>query len=635
MTARCPRCDAEVVRPGAFCDNCGTYLPPENRAGSAQQTSRVGTLTPQSETTQTMTLDPPEPSRMQPRPGRVGLLLKAAAGILVVGVAGAAALLLPLVPLSPDKSVADMLPASTAGYIAADLNPSATTRANLQSLEQAFTRQPSWSNVQRRYDSQTTGQPGRSGCYRNVTGGAAQQLKDLGHDTTLALIGTTGINLSSTTTASDSQDALKRQVVLLAPLSVNVPLVQRLVGTHFSLPQKATTYRGVAIYQQTVQPCQSVSSSFPDHFYAALYKGYIVGGLTPDPIERIIDTDLDHGAILGSDKQYQALMNQLPSNRLGSYYISDTALQNVGVTDAARSTGAGGIVADSSLNPVLRSSAGTVDLEPDGVKVTLATFNGGGVSTSSTPAGEAASILPGDVLGELSVQGVPDLVRKAVSQYENASTVQLSSHARSQLDQVVSDVTDGMKGEADLVLFRSPESMKFNSRSDYNFPLALMWPVTDDSAARQHLDDAVDTLGLSSDFSTSSALDGTEYRLATNTQGGYAVRNGWAILSLGVAPAIDSLSHVSNQTLATQPGYASAMPPKGNASSVWYVNTNDLRQDVEAAILPTQSAESVSNYNNNALPVLAPFRSIAGSTSQSKDGTAAVSTFKIRITASP
>jgi hypothetical protein len=272
-----------------------------------------------------------------------------------------------------------------------------------------------------------------------------------------------------------------------------------------------------------------------------------------------------------------------------------------------------------------------VGVEPDGVKLTFAGYGSGHASTLS--AGQAASILPPDVLADISFGDAPSLLRSWVQEAEAGGIWDAAT--RREVDRAVSDITSHMKGEADVVLFRSPRAMHFGSPSSYNAPLTLMWPVSGDAAALQGLDNAVTSLHEGKEFTRLTTPDGTVARQATGTQGGYAVRHGWAVLSLDIGPTIDSLSHVSGQTLATAPGYRAALPAGGKAASVWYVNTDDLRQDLETAILPTEPRAMVSSYRQEALPILAPFRAIAGSASGSTGPNITVSTFNVRITATP
>lgn len=631
MSLKCPRCGADVERLGTMCDNCNYFLPLDTRSESAPETSAgSGPASGLLGQARALTLERPAVRIPQPRSWLRGKLVIAAAAVIFLGATGAAASALPVLPLKPDKSVAAMLPASTAAYISADLNPTGATRANLQRLQQAFTSQPGWRNVQRQYNGQTSGKSSQSTCYRDVTGGVQQQLSVLGHDTTIALIGTKGLNLSNTLGASDPTPAFKRQAVLLAPLNVRVPLVERLLGIGLSMPQHSTTYRGVTIYKQRFPSCGQVTKGSPDTYYAAFLKGYVVGGLLPDPIERIIDTDADHAATLATDAQYQSLMSRLPAGSIGSYYVNGPAVQHTGLANAAGSTGGFGSISGSAVSAATKSSAGALVVEPDGVKLTFAGYTG--TQTSTLPAaGQAASILPPDVLAEISLGNAPALLKTWVRQAEASGIWDTAT--RSEIDTALSDVTSPMKGEADLVLFRSPKGTRLTSA--FTLPLTLMWPVSDDASALQGLDHAAKALHQRKTFRTATLPDGTVARLERGMQAGYAVRHGWAIASLQVRPAIDSLSRVSGQTLAETAGYKSALPAGGTATSVWYVNTDALRRDLESSILPTEPRAMVTTYKNDALPILAPFRSISGSASQSANQPLAVSTIKVRITAAP
>jgi hypothetical protein len=100
--------------------------------------------------------------------------------------------------------------------------------------------------------------------------------------------------------------------------------------------------------------------------------------------------------------------------------------------------------------------------------------------------------------------------------------------------------------------------------------------------------------------------------------------------TLQILPAANS--PVSGASLSTASGYQSGLSGGFNPTSVWYFDVHALRVALEAALVPGVPASSVTQYNADVLPLLAPIKTVAGSAGTNKNGLA-ISTFAVGISA--
>lgn len=546
-------------------------------------------------------------------------LLVVAAAVLVLLAGTAAAFAFPVISVTPEKTVAEMLPATTVAYLSADLNPAGAVKRNLNRIERDFTSEPGWSRIAATLNSTTKGSAAANRCFRQTQGNVTDHLKDLGHRSAFAVIAAPGRTLST------GLENLQHDMVFLASLDVHMTLVQALGGFSLSLQQRTSSYRGTTIYQESFPSCGAVSTSAPTRVYAALFKGYVVLGLRPDPIERIIDTGSGRVPALASVRAYGALMTQLPVSQLGGYYLNAKALKDAGVLGALR-TLPGASLPPSTYNQALKPTAGALTVGPDGFRLVAAAYAPSGAPHHRNPAGLLAAQLPSGTLAFLSIQDAASTADAALRQLTTDPALSRVAHSSTPL---VRDITADLSGEADLVLLPPRGAMNLTTAGrGAGIPLSLVWQVRDGRRAAQHLDDLTRRLGLSGQFTPGRTADGTTYQV--NRDGyGYAIRQGWAVASLAIRRTIDSLSPAGS--LASSPAYRTANAPGITPSSVWYVNLRGLRRRLEASILPAVGSSTRLQYEQYARPVVNPLRSLTGSAGISRDGRFGISTIFLGI----
>lgn len=578
---------------------------------------------PMEDTTAESTVDT-QPVARRSRPFRMSLPFALLALLVVLLIAGTAvAFALPVVSVTPEKPIAQMLPAGTAFYLSADLNPSGDTKTNLDAIEHAFTDQPSWKNIANTFNGTMHSSQQSNACYHQTQGQVQAHLGDLGHSSAFALIGTGGVNMAAGT---QSQTALEHNAVFLASLDVHMTLVQALGGFHLTLQQTSTDYHGTTIYQESFPACGKVNPSMPQTIYAAVFKGYVVLGLIPDPVERVIDTGSGSAPSLTSLPSYQTLMAQLPSNQLGGYYFSGSALKGLGLLKALRLAPNAGSVPGSYYQNVQKPTAGALGVEPDGFRLTAAAYSPSGSRKSQAPAGQLAAQLPSDTLALLSVQNVAAIARNVESQLKKAHL--LTGSTATSFNAMTNNITGDLSGEADAVLLHPTGAMNFHgTNGKFVVPLSLLWQVKDDAVATQHLNDLAMQLKVSSQLTPATASDGTPY-FVTKDGYGYAVRKGWAIVSLAILQQISALSPAQN--LASNPAYLKTTLNGLTPGLLWYFDLHNLRLQLEASLLPSV-VSSATQYNQYAKPILTPLQSLSGSAGTSRDGQLGLTTLFLGI----
>ena len=301
-----------------------------------------------------------------------------------------------------------MLPATTVGYVSADVNPSGTTQAHLNRLKSAFTGQSDWSQsaIAAQLKNSSTVSGSGSACFRKASKQFSAELKNLGHELALAMTSADGINLRPQTSGYGSiypsasmQSALKNDFVLLAPIHVQMTLLQALTNTglSFTIPSKVATYGGVTIYSERVTGCAGVPATGPSTFYAAQFKDWLVLGLTPQSLHPIIDTANGNRPALSSVSDYNQLKSRLPGDRLATFYLRGSALKQIGLLNLLKSSGnptLNGLDPSKQLAVLFHSSAGALSVTAGGLSFEELTLNGNSITTAAP--GELAASLPSD-----------------------------------------------------------------------------------------------------------------------------------------------------------------------------------------------------------------------------------------------
>ena len=553
---------------------------------------------------------PPQASRLSRR-FRLRTPLTILGALVVLLAAGSAvALAVPVVSVTPDRSIAQMLPAGTAVYISADLNPSGATRDNLGRMMHAFTDQPGWSKIGKTFDSSAHGQGQQQQCVNQTQGQVQDHLSDLGHMSVWAVLGGKNLNLLKPAGLSHFSNSM----VFLASLDVHRTLVQALGGFHLALQQTSTSYRGTTIYLETFNSCGKMGSGVPSKIYAALIHGYVALGLGPQPIERIVDTAAGTVKSLAGDPQYTSLMARLPADQLGGYYLSGQALKQLGVQSALRTLPNGGRMTSSEYRNLLHPTAGALGVQPDGFHFVAASYAPSGPQ-STAAAGQIASQLPRDTLALVSVQSLKTTIDNGMKQLRKDGILTGTSGANA--DKVIRDLTPNLSGEVDVALLHPAGKMTFRGPTATNLPLSLLWQVDNPDRALSGLHDLVRQAKASNQLTVATAADGTKYYVSKQGYG-YAVHKGWAIASYDVRGTIDALS--ASPTLSSNPAFTRASTPGTTATSLWYVDLHGLRVELEDSFLGTVSRSEQQQYNEYARPVLTPLQSISGSAGTSSDG---------------
>ncbi|MBV9281916.1 MAG: hypothetical protein JOZ41_17695, partial [Chloroflexi bacterium] len=561
------------------------------------------------------------------RSRRPALIIPAVLILLLLAGGTAAAFTVPAFGVTAETSLGQMLPASTVFYVSANLNPTGATRTNLDRIERAYTSQPGWSTIASTYNKSTENNTGSSGsCYRQTKSQITDHTGDLGQDTALVMTSPQGINASNTSDSAALIAAVKRDFVVVAPLNAKRTLVQVLTGYNFSLPQKSQTYHGTTIYAETFQSCNQASGGTASTVYAALVKNWVVLGLVPQAIYPIVDTAKGQIATLASTNAYSSLMSKLASDHLGSYYLNGKELAAAGVYDALKNVSSSTNVASPYLSQTQVPAAGTLSVDSHGFDLTAAAYNASGNVTTTQSGGAAASLIPADALGLLSVQGLRSTLTTEYDQLKSNGLI--SASISKTFDPIVSDITTDMSGETDLIMLRPRAAMNANDPS--TIPLTLMWQENNDASASQHLQDVVTKLGLGSPLTSATASDGTQY-YATKQGIGYAVRKGWAIVSLSLPAALNTLAARPPQSLASVDSFKRGIPGSFTPTGTLYLDARGLRTSLENLILPTQDSTQQASYNNQVKPFIAPIQTISGSAGSTNDGEIGISTLIVDI----
>jgi hypothetical protein len=201
----------------------------------------------------------------------------------------------------------------------------------------------------------------------------------------------------------------------------------------------------------------------------------------------------------------------------------------------------------------------------------------------------------------------------------------LTGNTAQEADAFVTDITDVMAGEADVVLFHPQTKLNLTfGDPKFNVPAAIVWRVKDDFQAATGLDQFVRTTKQSNLF-TLKSTSGVDYEVA-NGGYGYAVRDGWAMASLSIAQTVDDFSATPPSTLAESPIFKSVVGSGAPPTSVWYVDIAGLRTQIERSLVPSLPAGDGRLYRQNVQPLLAPLTTLTGSTSTDSGGTTERST---------
>ena len=241
--------------------------------------------------------------------------------VLVTGVT--AALTVPAIAITAQKSLPALLPANTAMYVTADLNPGQGTRDSLTAMGGVLSRQSWWERLIKPLEARV-GAARVHGCLDATATKASGNLVDLGHDTAFALVPSASyFSFSSRSRHPTSiPKGLISSFVIVAPLDVHMTIYDALGGVSLSHPKHFRRYFGTTIYPEVIPRCDRVGRRIPSAYYVAVFKGYIVLGFGIKSVEEVIDTGSGRRPSLISDPQVAETLGALPSVTLGGFYVN-------------------------------------------------------------------------------------------------------------------------------------------------------------------------------------------------------------------------------------------------------------------------------------------------------------------------
>lgn len=480
--------------------------------------------------------------------------------VLVTGVT--AALTVPAVAITAQESLQQLLPANTAAYLAVDLNPNGTSRDELTSIGRTFAAQPGWNRFGRSFRALTGSRPDKRCLDRAVktaASTASDHLSYLGHDTAFVLLPSARARPSSQKYRGPSLDQVfARNFVIVAPLDVRLTLADAISGFAFSTPKKALHYRGTSIYRESVPTCSLPSRFRPAAYYAAVFKGYIVVGLTPSTIERIINSGGGHARSLADRVQVSDLTAQMPSSPVASFYINshvldrrDGLLERVGRLKLLPS-----FIRRTLHNMGTVEGASTVS--SGSLSLTVARANPYATLPAAPSAGRLASSLPSNTSFYASFRGMKPETRSAVRWLRKE---QISRQPTRAAGTILRDVN----GELDLTELSSTRFGRGHK------PFLVYWRTHRSQAAlRADITSALGRLGLRDKLAL-ARLGPAEYRMDVERRG-YAVGRGWAMMTSSMFPALAAIRAKPVTPLASVDGYPTAAPATSPYTAVAYLN---------------------------------------------------------------
>jgi hypothetical protein len=288
--------------------------------------------------------------------------------VLVTGVT--AALTLPAVAITAQVGLTSMLPADTAAYVTADLNPTQSTLDQLTALGSNVSHRAQWFDLVKPLAGLSAGR--NQNCLRATANKAAGSMPNLGHDTALVLLPARARkHLRRRRDGLGLTDAFAGNVAIVAPLDVHMTLPDALGGVSFSYPKHHFKFFGTTVYREAVLACDRAHGQIPAAYYAAISKGYIILGLRAGTVEEIIRTGQGHRKSLDSIAAARAAVAGLPSGQLGTFYINSAELNRsrAVLRQIARRRLLPGHVIAMLMHAGV--SAGSVSVESDGLRLTI------------------------------------------------------------------------------------------------------------------------------------------------------------------------------------------------------------------------------------------------------------------------
>jgi hypothetical protein len=519
--------------------------------------------------------------------------------VLVTGVT--AALTVPAVALSAQKSIPQMLPFKTALYVSVDVNPGPGTRSDLANLAHDYTAQRGWSAFANEFRTEARGSQHQS-CFNKSVSKATDHLPYLGHDTSLAVLAGPHSRRHAKSHAWKSE--LARNLVLLAPLDVRMTLFDAVAGFAFSAPKESQHYNGISIYRESVPTCGLNRQLVPDEYYAAVDKGYIIAALVPGPIERVIDTAAGTSKSLAANTTYLNLVAHLPASQIGGYYVNPALLGGrSGLLD--RISGSG-VLPGAAVFALRHSTlqAGAVTSLSGGLEITNVRPTAWPGTSSPPIAGSLATFLPVTTPGYASSNGLRNGMVSVLRVLRGRA---IGARPASALQMILANV----RGEIDVLVLGPKDQMPVIDRAPVTrASTALYWRTPGHSkisgnvmaAIVRRMGDSL-RLRLGSQGSIVYGVDGTG--------AGYAVGNGWAMVSNSLFKAIGTLQSRPRQSLAGLPAYSALSSPAMPNEAVFYLDIAG-RKRVVWQLIHTVLPSADRRYEPDIHLILGPVQGIGG-----------------------
>jgi hypothetical protein len=522
--------------------------------------------------------------------------------VMVVGAVVAATV--PVYAVAAQSNVAAMLPASTPFYLSVDLNPTGATKSGLDQIESAFTGERGWAHnsIVRFLRHSTQAKSSAGDCYRGDGRQALSSFSELGHQTTLAVTSLKGVpRANAQSETADAGHAVRRDIVVVAPLNIHETLVQALTSA-FSLswPKQAGSYKGTTIYSESLHSCSQASGGASgDTLYAALVKGWAVIGVTQAALRPVIDTANGSRPSLAHLASYSKLESPLPQNQLVGYYFNGTKLKPY-LNSEHFSTLSEARIVSPLMGNSLKPTAGAVSVDGPKISFTMAATHG---EAGSARPGQLLRLLPSNMEMFLSIGNAKQVLQQFIRQ----ATIEGVSTPKKEL-RAIHDIESTMSGEADIVLLHPNASIEATAGT---LPAAVVWRVSDDTKATKSLLGAVRATG--SRPINQPSPEGNYYSFAQDASFGFFVKNGWSVATLNAGAWLNEI-HTRTASAAERPMFEGAVPSGADASSVFYVDATALRQSIERAFRSQNPSGTLWRaYVTTLRPMVSPIKRVYGS----------------------
>jgi hypothetical protein len=372
-------------------------------------------------------------------------------------------------------------------------------------------------------------------------------------------------------------------------------------------------YKGVHIVYQMPEYEGAFAPAF------ATVKGLVVIGSDLGAVHQAIDTGGSRGtAKLADEEMYKRVMDQLPANRLGYFYLSSETilsdLQDVQVPLSLGSPQAIGLSFSLTGDGVRLDYVVSVDPE---------SLSAAQLKAAEAPANrrQTAALLPGETVVYVTGQ---DLA--AAWEATLASNVDMEGF-QDTLDEVrsetgvdpVDDVIARLTGEFAIALLPDPAGLLGNDTVPLG--LVVVAQVEQPEELKASLDSLIRTLEGEGLTLGEDQIGGTTFALLQDPNGegtiGYGIKGD--LLIIGSSPRmLRAAVQGGDRPLSDNETFRAAVKPlSGRATSYLFVDVDEAVRLIYEAMGPAEKAD----FDENIRPYLEPFRAISmGAEPTDKEG---------------